>query len=100
KFTQWAKEGEVGRKKLSQITRYGTIILGLIQGFGLAFGFNRLYSLSLVIDPSFTTYVMISIVLTAGTAFLMWLGEQITEHGIGNGISIIIFAGIIAALPG
>jgi preprotein translocase subunit SecY len=100
KFTQWAKEGEVGRKKLAQITRYGTIILGLIQGFGLAFGFNRLYSLSLVIDPTFTTYVLISIVLTAGTAFLMWLGEQITEHGIGNGISVIIFAGIVAALPG
>lgn len=99
KFTMWAKEGEVGRKKLAQITRYGTIGLGLVQGFGLAFGFNRLYSLALVQDPSFTTYVLISIVLTAGTAFLMWLGEQITEHGIGNGISVIIFAGIVAALP-
>ncbi|MCP3775431.1 preprotein translocase subunit SecY [Paenibacillus sp. MZ04-78.2] len=97
-FTQWAKEGEVGRKKLSQITRYGTIVLGIIQAFGLAIGFNRLYA-GLVINPTFTTYALIAIVLTAGTAFLMWLGEQITENGIGNGISIIIFAGIVAAIP-
>ncbi|MFB6366598.1 preprotein translocase subunit SecY [Paenibacillus elgii] len=97
-FTQWAKEGEVGRKKLSQITRYGTIVLGIIQAFGLAIGFNRLYT-GLVINPNFTTYALIAIVLTAGTAFLMWLGEQITENGIGNGISIIIFAGIVAAIP-
>lgn len=97
-FTQWAKEGEVGRKKLSQITRYGTIVLGIIQAFGLAIGFNRLYA-GLVINPNFTTYALIAIVLTAGTAFLMWLGEQITENGIGNGISIIIFAGIVAAIP-
>lgn len=99
KFTQWAKEGEVGRRKLAQVTRYGTVILGLIQAFGLAYGFNRLYNLSLVITPGFTTYALIAIVLTAGTAFLMWLGEQITEHGIGNGISILIFAGIVAAIP-
>jgi preprotein translocase subunit SecY len=98
KFTQWAKEGEVGRKKLAQITRYGTIVLGLIQAFGLAIGFNRIYS-GLVLNPSFATYALIAIVLTAGTAFLMWLGEQITENGIGNGISIIIFAGIVAAIP-
>lgn len=97
-FTQWAKEGEVGRKKLGQITRYGTIVLGIIQAFGLAIGFNRIYS-GLVINPSFATYALIAIVLTAGTAFLMWLGEQITENGIGNGISIIIFAGIVAAIP-
>lgn len=98
-FTQWAKEGEVGRKKLGQITRYGTIVLGLIQAFGLAIGFNRVYNTQLVLNPSFTTYALIAIVLTAGTAFLMWLGEQITEKGIGNGISIIIFAGIVAAIP-
>ncbi|WP_159887878.1 preprotein translocase subunit SecY [Paenibacillus puerhi] len=97
-FTQWAKEGEVGRKKLSQVTRYGTIVLGLIQAFSFAIGFNRMVS-GLVINPSFTTYALIAIVLTAGTAFLMWLGEQITENGIGNGISIIIFAGIVAAIP-
>lgn len=98
KFTQWAKEGEVGRKKMTQITRYGTIVLGLIQAFGLAIGFNRIYS-GLVVNPTFATYALIAIVLTAGTAFLMWLGEQITENGIGNGISIIIFAGIVAAIP-
>ncbi|UKS25574.1 preprotein translocase subunit SecY [Paenibacillus sp. HWE-109] len=98
RFTQWAKEGDVGRKKMTQVTRYGTIVLGVIQAFGLSIGFNRLYS-GLVIDPGFTTFAMIAIILTAGTAFLMWLGEQITEYGIGNGISIIIFAGIVAAIP-
>lgn len=100
KFTEWAKEGENGKRKLAQITRYGTIILGLIQGFGTAVGFNRRYAYEMVIDPKFTTYAMIAIILTAGTAFLMWLGEQITERGIGNGISVLIFAGIVAALPG
>ncbi|GFN33438.1 preprotein translocase subunit SecY [Paenibacillus xylaniclasticus] len=100
KFTEWAKEGENGKRKLAQITRYGTIILGLIQGFGTAVGFNRKYAYEMVIDASFATYAMIAIVLTAGTAFLMWLGEQITERGIGNGISILIFAGIIAGIPG
>jgi preprotein translocase subunit SecY len=98
RFAQWAKEGEEGKKKLAQITRYGTIVLGIIQAFGLAIGFNNIYS-GLVISPSFTTYALIAIVLTAGTAFLMWLGEQITEFGIGNGISIIIFAGIVAGIP-
>lgn len=99
KFAQWAKEGEVGKKKLSQITRYGTIVLGLIQAYGLSIGFNRMYSLEMVINPGFGTYTIIAIVLTAGTAFLMWIGEQITEKGIGNGISIIIFAGIVAGIP-
>ncbi|MBD0384601.1 preprotein translocase subunit SecY [Paenibacillus sedimenti] len=99
RFAQWAKEGEVGRKKMTQVTRYGTIILGIIQAFGLSIGFNRLYGAELVIDAGFTTYALIAIVLTAGTAFLMWLGEQITEYGIGNGISIIIFAGIVSAIP-
>ncbi|OXM83109.1 preprotein translocase subunit SecY [Paenibacillus rigui] len=98
RFAQWAKEGEVGRRKLAQITRYGTIVLGLVQAFGLAIGFNRIYT-GLVVNANFTTYALIAIVLTAGTAFLMWLGEQITENGIGNGISIIIFAGIVAAIP-
>jgi preprotein translocase subunit SecY len=97
RFAQWAKEGDVGRKKLAQITRYGTVILGLIQAFGLTIGFNTNYQ-GLVINPNFTTFALIAIVLTAGTSFLMWLGEQITEHGIGNGISIIIFAGIIAGV--
>lgn len=99
KFAQWAKEGEVGKKKLSQITRYGTIGLGLIQAYGLSIGFNRMYQLDMVINPGFGTYTIIAIVLTSGTAFLMWIGEQITEKGIGNGISIIIFAGIVAGIP-
>lgn len=100
KFAQWAKEGEAGKKKLTQFTRYGTIGLGLIQAFALSIGFNRIYSQEMVLNPGFSTYTIIAIVLTAGTAFLMWLGEQITEKGIGNGISIIIFAGIVAAIPG
>jgi preprotein translocase subunit SecY len=99
RFTQWAKEGESGRKKLSQVTRYSTIGLGVIQAFGTAVGFNRIFNAQLVMDPSVTTYALIAIVLTAGTAFLMWLGEQITENGIGNGISILIFAGIVARFP-
>ncbi|MDP5276901.1 preprotein translocase subunit SecY [Chengkuizengella axinellae] len=98
KFVQWAKEGEAGKRKLAQVTRYGTIILGLIQAYGLSIGFNTQYSM--VINPSFMIYTIIAIVLTAGTAFLMWIGEQITEKGIGNGISIIIFAGIVAGIPG
>jgi preprotein translocase subunit SecY len=99
KFVQWAKEGEEGRKKLAQVTRYGTIAIGIVQAFGLSIGFNRLYQFELVTDTSIASFTTIAIVLTAGTAFLMWLGEQITEKGIGNGISIIIFAGIIAAIP-
>lgn len=99
KFAQWAKEGEEGKKKLTQFTRYGTIGLGLVQAFGLSIGFNRMYSYDMVMNPNFGTYTIIAIVLTAGTAFLMWLGEQITEKGIGNGISILIFAGIVAAIP-
>lgn len=99
KFAEWAKEGENGKRKLAQVTRYGTIILGLIQAFATAIGFNRMYSYDMVIDPSTATYIMIAIVLTAGTAFMMWLGEQINEKGIGNGISILIFAAIVAAIP-
>ncbi|TVX95620.1 preprotein translocase subunit SecY [Cohnella terricola] len=99
KFSEWQKEGENGKRKLAQITRYGTIILGLIQAFATAIGFNRMYSYEMVIDPNVATYLMIAIVLTAGTAFLMWMGEQINEKGIGNGISILIFAAIVAAIP-
>lgn len=99
KFSEWQKEGENGKRKLAQITRYGTIVLGLIQAFATAVGFNRMYNFDMVIDPSTATYLMIAIVLTAGTAFLMWLGEQINEKGIGNGISILIFAAIVASIP-
>ncbi|RED54617.1 preprotein translocase subunit SecY [Cohnella lupini] len=99
KFSEWQKEGENGKRKLAQITRYGTIVLGLIQAFATAIGFNRMYEYKMVIDSGTATYLMIAIVLTAGTAFLMWLGEQINEKGIGNGISILIFAAIVAAIP-
>jgi preprotein translocase subunit SecY len=95
KFEEWSKEGEAGRKKLGQITRYGTIILGLIQAFGMSVTFNRTAP-GLVSDTSWTGYALIMVTLTAGTAFLMWLGEQITDKGIGNGISIMIFTGIIS----
>ncbi|WP_204558066.1 preprotein translocase subunit SecY [Bacillus ectoiniformans] len=99
KFTEWSKQGEVGRRKLAQFTRYFTIVLGFIQALGMSYGFNQLYGGMLVQNNSITSYLLIALVLTAGTAFLMWLGEQITAKGVGNGISIIIFAGIVAAIP-
>ncbi|MFC5774899.1 preprotein translocase subunit SecY [Ectobacillus antri] len=99
KFTEWSKQGEAGRRKLAQFTRYFTIALGFIQAIGMSIGFNNLAGGQLIIDPGWTTYLYIATVLTAGTAFLMWLGEQITAKGVGNGISIIIFAGITAAIP-
>ncbi|WP_145142666.1 MULTISPECIES: preprotein translocase subunit SecY [Paenibacillus] len=99
KLAEWAKQGEHGKKKSAQLTRYGTIVLGLIQSFAMAIGFNRLYGTQMIPNATFVDYLLIAIVLTAGTAFLMWLGEQITEKGIGNGISILIFAGIVANIP-
>jgi preprotein translocase subunit SecY len=99
KFTEWSKQGEVGRRKLAQFTRYFTIVLGFIQAFGMSYGFNRIYGGQLIDTPGVTTYLLIAVVLTAGTAFLMWLGEQITAKGVGNGISVLIFAGIVAAVP-
>ena len=99
KFTEWAKQGDVGRRKLAQFTRYFTIILAFIQAIAMSFGFNQMYGGTLIKDEGVSTYVVIAIVLTAGTAFLLWLGEQITAKGVGNGISILIFAGIVAAIP-
>ncbi|MBW2711277.1 MAG: preprotein translocase subunit SecY [Deltaproteobacteria bacterium] len=97
-----SKEGEQGRKKITQYTRYGTILLSVIQGFGISVGLEKMMSpggAAVVIDPGWGFRLMTVMTLTAGTAFIMWLGEQITERGIGNGISLIIFAGIIARLP-
>ncbi len=97
-----SKEGEQGRKKITQYTRYGTILLSVIQGFGISVGLEKMMSpggAAVVIDPGWGFRIMTVMTLTAGTAFIMWLGEQITERGIGNGISLIIFAGIIARLP-
>ncbi|MFC4323819.1 preprotein translocase subunit SecY [Litchfieldia salsa] len=99
KFTEWSKQGEVGRRKLAQFTRYGTIGLGFIQALGMSYGFNSMAGGMLIENPGIPTYLLIAVVLTAGTAFLMWLGELITSKGVGNGISIIIFAGIAAGIP-
>ena len=93
-FESWSKEGEEGRKKISKITRYGTVILGFVQATGMAYGLK-----DAIINPSIGSILLIALTLTAGTTFLMWLGEQITEKGIGNGISLIIFAGIVSSLP-
>ena len=96
------KEGEIGRKKIVQYTRYGTVILSIIQGFGIAVGLENMRGAAgemIVLIPGWSFRLMTVITLTAGTAFIMWLGEQITERGIGNGISLIIFAGIVARMP-
>lgn len=99
KFTEWKKQGEMGRKKLAQITRYATIVLAFVQAFALSIGFNTMAGGLLISDSSFGKLLIIATILTSGTAFLMWLGEQITANGVGNGISILIFAGIVAAIP-
>ncbi|PEA54935.1 preprotein translocase subunit SecY [Bacillus pseudomycoides] len=99
KFAEWAKQGEMGRKKSAQFTRYFTIVLAFIQSIGMSIGFNNMAGGQLITDPGWKTYLLIATVLTAGTAFLMWLGEQITANGVGNGISIIIFAGLVAGIP-
>lgn len=91
-----AKEGEEGRKKLAQYTRYGTVVLALIQAIGMSLGFFN----QAIIRDNFWSLPVAVITLTAGTAFLMWLGEQITDKGIGNGISLIIFIGIVSRVPG
>jgi len=97
-----SKEGEQGRKKITEYTRYGTIILAVIQGTGIATGLQSMVGPAgepVVPNPGAGFILMTVITLTAGTAFIMWLGEQITERGIGNGISLIIFAGIVAGMP-
>ena len=96
-----SKEGELGRKKITQYTRYLTIILSLVQSVSIAVAFLRMPSQGsqVVIDPGFRFIFMTALTLTTGTAFIMWLGEQISDRGIGNGMSLIIFAGIVAGLP-
>jgi preprotein translocase subunit SecY len=96
------KEGELGRRKITQYTRYGTVILAAIQGFSIATYLESLRDpsgLSVVSQPGWGFRLLTVITLTSGTAFIMWMGEQITERGVGNGISLIIFAGIVARLP-
>ena len=94
-----AKEGERGRKKIVQYTRYGTVVISAIQSFGIAAGIETMANGAFVQNPGWSFRLMTMITLTSGTAFIMWLGEQITERGIGNGISLIIFAGIVAMFP-
>src|SRR5437870_2309013 len=97
-----AKEGEAGRKKITQYTRYGTIVLSGIQALGIAYGLESMRSpngLSIVPVPGWGFRLLTMVTLTAGTALIMWMGEQISEKGIGNGISLIIFAGIVVRLP-
>jgi preprotein translocase subunit SecY len=96
------KEGEIGRRKITQYTRYGTIVLSSLQGYGIATYLESLRDqggLSVVADPGWNFRLITMLSLAAGTAFIMWMGEQITERGIGNGISLVIFAGIVARAP-
>ena len=99
KFVEWSKQGEVGRRKLNQATRVLTLVLGFVQSIGITFGFNSFTQLGFVTDTSVTNFMIIGLILTAGTMFVTWLGEQITEKGVGNGVSMIIFAGIISRMP-
>ena len=96
-FKNLKSQGEVGRKKITQITRYGTVLLGTIQGYGLAVGLES--SADLVVNPGVFFKISTVTTIVAGTIFLMWLGEQNTQRGIGNGISLIIFSGIVAEIP-
>ncbi|WP_278357971.1 preprotein translocase subunit SecY, partial [Idiomarina abyssalis] len=98
RLAELKKEGESGRRKINQYTRWGTLILATFQSIGIATGLPNLMP-GLVIDPGFGFYFTAIVSLVTGTMFLMWLGEQITERGIGNGISILIFVGIVAGLP-
>ena len=97
-FTEWGKQGDFGQKKIQQFTRMLAMSLAFVQSIMLSIGFNRVYT-GLIINPSTFSIIGIALVLTAGTAFLMWLSDQITQYGIGNGISIIILTGIVSRLP-
>ncbi|MDQ6975529.1 MAG: preprotein translocase subunit SecY [Mariprofundaceae bacterium] len=101
KLEQLKKEGEAGRRKITQYTRYGTVGLAIFQGIGMSYGLEtfQVNGESVVVDPGLMFRFITVVTLVSGTVFLMWLGEQITERGIGNGISLIIFAGIVAGLP-
>ena len=96
-FKNLKSQGEIGRKKITQITRYGTVLLATVQGYGLSVGLEA--SSGLVINPGLFFKISTVTTIVAGTVFLMWLGEQITQRGIGNGISLIIFSGIVAEIP-
>lgn len=99
KFVEWGKQGEVGRRKLNQATRYISLFLAFVQSIGITAGFNTLSSVALVNTPNIKTYLLIGALLTTGSVIVTWLGEQITDKGFGNGVSMIIFAGIISSIP-
>ncbi|VTS13376.1 preprotein translocase subunit [Streptococcus pseudoporcinus] len=99
KFVEWGKQGEVGRRKLNQATRYISLGLAFIQSIGITAGFNSLSNVALVSAPNVKTYLLIGALLTTGSVIVTWLGEQITDKGFGNGVSMIIFAGIISSIP-
>ena len=96
-FKNLKQQGEIGRKKITQLTRYGTVLIACLQGYGVSVGLEN--AGSLVLDPGISFRITTTIALVAGTTFLMWLGEQITQRGVGNGISLIIFSGIVAEIP-
>jgi len=96
-FKNLKQQGEIGRKKITQLTRYGTVLIACLQGYGVSVGLEN--AGSLVLDPGVAFRITTTIALVAGTTFLMWLGEQITLRGVGNGISLIIFSGIVAEIP-
>jgi preprotein translocase subunit SecY len=95
-WAEWRKEGEAGRRRVTQITRYATVVLAIFQGLGASYAFQNQ---GVVLNPGWYFLLTATVTLATGTMFLMWLGEQITERGIGNGISMIILSGIIAGLP-
>jgi preprotein translocase subunit SecY len=96
-FKSLKEQGEIGRKKITQLTRYGTVLIACLQGYGVSVGLEN--AGSIVLEPGLNFRIMTTISLVAGTTFLMWLGEQITLRGVGNGISLIIFSGIVAEIP-
>ena len=99
KFVEWGKQGEVGRRKLNQATRYIALVLAFVQAIGITAGFDTLSRANLVANPNVQTYALICVLLATGSMIVTWLGEQITDKGYGNGVSMIIFAGIVSAIP-
>lgn len=99
KFVEWSKQGEIGRRKLNQATRYITLVLAMAQSIGITAGFQAMSSLNIVQNPNWQSYLMIGVLLTTGSMVVTWMGEQINEKGFGSGVSVIIFAGIVSGIP-
>lgn len=99
KFVEWGKQGEVGRRKLNQATRYISVVFAFIQSIGITYSFDRLSSVGIVKSPSPSTFLLIGAIMTTGSVIVTWLGDQISDKGFGNGVSMIIFAGIISSIP-